>query len=105
MISKNYEVEFLAKIVNKLYSVETETDKGEDRQSIATKVKAAVAWCEQASPVTPPDNYGLSKMWEYLLFIKWDILRITGDQVLIPYFLSVRGFTIKSLHKQSINCF
>ncbi|MEB2309441.1 MAG: hypothetical protein OZ917_09085 [Candidatus Brocadiaceae bacterium] len=61
MISKNYEVEFLAKIVNKLYLVETKTNRGEDSQSIATKVKAAVAWCEQAPTVTPPDNYGLPK--------------------------------------------
>jgi type III restriction enzyme len=66
-ILRNYEVDFLVKTADKLYLVETKADKDIDSQNVAVKTRAAVSWCEQASVVSPPDEYNQPQAWEYLI--------------------------------------
>lgn len=66
-ILRNYEVDFVVKTNNKVYLVETKADRDIDSQNVAVKVKAAMAWCEQASTVSPPSDYKQPRPWEYVL--------------------------------------
>ena len=66
-ILRNYEVDFLVKTADKLYLVETKAAKDIDSQNVAVKTRAAVSWCEQASVVSPPDEYNQPQAWEYLI--------------------------------------
>src|SRR3990172_5635780 len=85
-ILRNYEVDFLVKTADRLYLVETKADRDIDSQNVAVKAKAAVAWCEQASTVSPPDRYSQPKMWEYLLLSEglFKNNRGLGFEALIP---------------------
>jgi len=66
-ILRNYEVDFIVKTENKIYLVETKADRDIDSPNVAVKVRAAVAWCEQASTVSPPSGYEQSLDWEYII--------------------------------------
>lgn len=66
-ILRNYEVDFIVKTNNKTYLVETKADRDIDSQNVAVKARAAMAWCEQASTVSPPSEYNQPQAWEYLL--------------------------------------
>ena len=66
-ILRNYEVDFIVKTQDKIYLVETKAEKDIDTQNVGVKARAAVAWCEQASTVSPPANYKQAQVWEYLL--------------------------------------
>lgn len=70
-ILRNYEVDFVVKTKDKMYLVETKADKDVTTPNVAVKVRAAMAWCEQASTVVPPAEYNQSKAWEYLLLSEW----------------------------------
>ncbi len=66
-ILRNYEIDFILKTDRKNYLVETKADKDLYRPDVAVKVRAAIAWCEQASTVQPPAEYNQSQEWEYLI--------------------------------------
>ena len=66
-IRRNYEVDFIVKTDDKMYLVETKADKDIYSSNVAVKARAAIAWCEQASQVIPPDEYNQPKDWEYLI--------------------------------------
>ncbi len=66
-ILRNYEVDFIVQTKDKMYLVETKADKDINTPNVAVKVRAAVAWCEQASTVIPPFEYNQPQDWEYLL--------------------------------------
>jgi type III restriction enzyme len=66
-ILRNYEVDFIVKTADRLYLVETKADKDIDSPNVAVKARAAVAWCEQASTLNPPEGLNQPKEWEYLL--------------------------------------
>ncbi len=66
-ILRNYEVDFVVKTKDKMYLVETKADKDIGSPNVAVKVRAAMAWCEQASTVTPPPGSKQPHAWEYLL--------------------------------------
>ncbi|MDI6752643.1 MAG: hypothetical protein QME07_07360 [bacterium] len=66
-IPRNYEVDFIVKTARKNYLVETKADKDLDSPNVAVKVKAAVAWCEQASTVLPAASFQQPQEWEYLI--------------------------------------
>ncbi len=66
-ILRNYEVDFIVKTKDKMYLVETKADKDIGSPNVAVKVRAAMAWCEQASTVFSPSDYSQPQMWEYLL--------------------------------------
>jgi len=66
-ILRNYEVDFIVKTKDKMYLVETKADKDIGSPNVAVKVRAAMAWCEQGSTITPPAEYKQPQMWEYLL--------------------------------------
>mgnify|MGYP000256370481 CR=1 FL=1 len=50
-----------------MYLLETKATKDIENPNVAVKARAAVAWCEQASMVSPPVEYNQPKAWEYLL--------------------------------------
>jgi len=64
-ILRNYEVDFIVKTTDKMYLVETKADKDIPNLNIAVKVRAATAWCEQASLVPSPEEMKQSQEWEY----------------------------------------
>ncbi len=66
-ILRNYEVDFIVKTDDKLYLVETKADRDIANPNVAVKAWAAVAWCEQASSLTPPKEFRQPNDWEYLL--------------------------------------
>jgi type III restriction enzyme len=66
-ILRNYEVDFIVKTKDKMYLVETKADKDISTPNVAVKVRAAAAWCEQASTVMPPSESNQPREWEYLL--------------------------------------
>ena len=66
-ILRNYEVDFIVRTKDKMYLVETKADKDIDSANVAVKVRAAMAWCEQASTVVPASEYNQPQEWEYLL--------------------------------------
>jgi type III restriction enzyme len=66
-ILRNYEVDFIVKTKDKMYLVETKADKDISTPNVAVKVRAAMAWCEQATTVNPPSEYNQPQTWEYLL--------------------------------------
>jgi type III restriction enzyme len=66
-ILRNYEVDFIVKTEGKMYLVETKADKDIGTANVAVKVRAAIAWCEQASTVIPAPEYNQPQGWEYLL--------------------------------------
>ncbi len=66
-ILRNYEVDFIVRTKDKMYLVETKSDKDIGSANVAVKVRAAIAWCEQASTVVPPSEYNQPQEWEYLL--------------------------------------
>jgi type III restriction enzyme len=66
-ILRNYEVDFVVKTKDKMYLVETKADKDVDSPNVAVKARAAMAWCDQASTVLPPQEYEQPQAWEYLL--------------------------------------
>ncbi len=66
-ILRNYEVDFIVKAQDKIYLVETKADKDIESANVAVKVRAAVAWCEQATTVPPLSDYQQAQEWEYLI--------------------------------------
>lgn len=66
-ILRNYEVDFIAKTKDRVYLVETKADRDLNMPNVMVKVRAATAWCEQASTVTPPPEFQQPKEWEYLI--------------------------------------
>lgn len=67
-ILRNYEVDFIVKTSDRLFLVETKADKDiKESLNVAVKARAAVAWCEQASTLNPPEGLNQPKEWEYLL--------------------------------------
>lgn len=66
-ILRNYEVDFIVKTAKKNYLVETKADKEIGSPNVAVKVRAAVAWCEQASTVLPSAEFQQPQKWEYLI--------------------------------------
>ncbi|MFZ3122868.1 MAG: DEAD/DEAH box helicase family protein [Thermodesulfovibrionales bacterium] len=66
-ILRNYEVDFIVKTTDKMYLVETKADKDISNLNVAVKVRAATAWCEQASLVPSPEEMKQSQEWEYLI--------------------------------------
>ncbi|OGV96344.1 MAG: hypothetical protein A2Z59_01860 [Nitrospinae bacterium RIFCSPLOWO2_02_39_17] len=66
-ILRNYEVDFIVKVPDRMYLVETKADKDIDNLNVAVKVQAASAWCEQASLVPPPEDTNQPQGWEYLI--------------------------------------
>lgn len=66
-ILRNYEVDFIVKTQDKMYLVETKADKDIPNPNVAVKVRAATAWCEQASLVPSPEEMKQSQEWEYLI--------------------------------------
>jgi type III restriction enzyme len=66
-ILRNYEVDFIVKTYKRMYLVETKADRDLDSQNLAVKIRAAMAWCEQASTVKPPSDFNQSQDWEYLI--------------------------------------
>ncbi|MFH1562552.1 MAG: DEAD/DEAH box helicase family protein [Nitrospirota bacterium] len=66
-ILRPYEVDFIVKTDRKNYLVETKADRDLDTPNVAVKIRAAVAWCEQASTVIPPAEFQQPNEWEYLI--------------------------------------
>ncbi|MEO0181800.1 MAG: hypothetical protein ABIM74_05905 [candidate division WOR-3 bacterium] len=66
-VLRNYEVDFIVKTNEKMYLVETKADRDLKRPEVAVKIRAAMAWCEQASTVKLPDNLHQPNEWEYLV--------------------------------------
>ncbi|MEW6358547.1 MAG: DEAD/DEAH box helicase family protein [Planctomycetota bacterium] len=66
-ILRHYEVDFIVKTADRNYLVETKADKDVNSPNVAVKVRAAMAWCEQASTVLPPPGVEQAQEWEYLL--------------------------------------
>jgi len=66
-ILRNYEVDFIVKTRDKMYLVETKADRDIGSPNVAVKTRAAMAWCEHASTVTPPPDFRQPQAWEYLL--------------------------------------
>lgn len=66
-IQRNYEVDFIVKTADKIYLVETKADKDLSTPNVAVKVRAAIAWCEQASTIPYPREFQQPQAWEYLI--------------------------------------
>ncbi|MFH0813755.1 MAG: hypothetical protein V2A69_13105, partial [Pseudomonadota bacterium] len=66
-IRRNYEVDFIVKTPDRFFLDETKADKDLTTPNVAVKVRAAIAWCEQASTVLPPQELQQPQEWEYLI--------------------------------------
>jgi len=91
-ILRNYEVDFIVKTPDRTFLVETKADKDLTTPNVAVKVRAAIAWCEQASTVSLPIELNQPQAWEYLilsetLFYKNQGL---GFDALIPFCQALR---------------
>ena len=85
-------MDFIVKTADKLYLVEAKADRDIDSRNVAVKAKAAAAWCEQASTVSPPDGYSQPQVWEYLLLSEglFKNNRGLGFDALIPFCQGLR---------------
>ncbi|MFH1860814.1 MAG: DEAD/DEAH box helicase family protein [bacterium] len=95
-ILRNYEVDFIVKTKDKMYLVETKADKDIRTPNVAVKVRAAIAWCEQASTVIPPYEYNQPQGWEYLLLSE-ELFKSNqglGFDALVPLCLGLRDRVI-----------
>lgn len=95
-ILRTYEIDFIIKTSDKMYLLETKATKDIDNPNVAVKARAAVAWCDQASTVSPPKKHNQPQCWEYLLlseslFRKNEVL---GFQALIPLSQALRDRVI-----------
>jgi len=66
-ILRTYEIDFIIKTPGKMYLLETKADKDINNPNISVKARAAVAWSDQASTVSPAQQYNQPQPWEYLL--------------------------------------
>ncbi len=91
-ILRNYEVDFIVKTAEKNYLVETKADRDLDSPNVAVKVRAATAWCEQASTVLPPPECKQPKEWEYLILSEglFKSNRGLGFDALVPLCRALR---------------
>jgi len=113
-ILRNYEVDFIVKTPDKNYLVETKADKDMNSPNVAVKARAALAWCEQASTVSPPDSeingdkeyinrprnrinetraeYKQSTEWEYLIISETLFFnnKGLGFNALVPFCRALR---------------
>ena len=85
-ILRNYEIDFIVKTAGKNYLVETKADRDIESPNVAVKVRAAIAWCEQASTVSPPEEFQQSQEWEYLILSEglFKDNRGLGFEALVP---------------------
>jgi len=66
-ILRTYEIDFIIRTSDKMYLLETKATKDIDTPNVAVKARAAVAWSDQASTVSPQKEYNQPQDWEYLL--------------------------------------
>jgi len=66
-ILRGYEIDFIVKTLDKMYLIETKADRDIYSPNVAVKARAAVAWCEQASTISPPKESAQPQHWEYIL--------------------------------------
>lgn len=66
-IQRKYEPDFLIKTSEKIYLLETKGDHLINQSDTALKAKAAVAWCQSASRVSPPEGINQPQAWEYII--------------------------------------
>lgn len=95
-ILRTYEIDFIVKTADKVYLVETKATKDIDNPNVAVKARAALAWCDQASTVSPPDPYSQPQAWEYLLLSE-SLLRRNeglGFQAFVPLCQALRDRVI-----------
>jgi len=91
-ITRNYEVDFIVKTAGKNYLVETKADRDINNPNVAVKVRAAQAWCEQASTVAPPEGLKQEQGWEYLIISEslFKDNRGLGFEALVPMCQALR---------------
>lgn len=95
-ILRTYEIDFIVKTSQKMYLVETKAAKDVNNPNVAVKARAAVAWCDQASTVSPPGQYNQTQGWEYLLLSE-DLFRKNeglGFDALVPLCQALRDKVI-----------
>jgi type III restriction enzyme len=66
-ILREYEVDFIIKTEDKIFLVETKSDKDLYEQTVLLKAKAAHSWCVSASRVSPMEEISQPENWEYLV--------------------------------------
>jgi type III restriction enzyme len=95
-ILRNYEIDFLIKTADKMYLLETKATKDIDNPNIAVKARAAVAWCDQASTVSPPSHFNQPQPWEYLFLSesRFEKNQGLGFQALTPLCQALRDRVI-----------
>ncbi|MEW6041134.1 MAG: hypothetical protein AB1633_06400 [Elusimicrobiota bacterium] len=73
-------------VFSQMYLVETKADKDIGSANVAVKVRAAMAWCKQASTVITLSEYNQPQDWEYLLLSEglFKSNQGLGFEVLIP---------------------
>lgn len=95
-ILRNYEVDFIVKTSEKNYLVETKADRDINSPNVAVKIRAAVAWCEQASTVFLSQKINQAQEWEYLI-ISESLFRNNerlGFEAFVPLCQSLRDIII-----------
>jgi len=101
-VLRNYEVDFIVKTAKKNFLVETKADKDLNSSNVAVKVRAAIAWCEQASTVSPPDEFQQSQDWEYLIISEglFNRNRGQGFDAMIPLCQGLRDKIIAQAQRK-----
>jgi type III restriction enzyme len=101
-ILRNYEVDFAVRTAEKNYLVETKADKDIESPNVAVKARAAVAWCEQASTVKPPQELSQPQEWEYLIISEGLFGRNRGlsFEALVPFCRALRDKIIAQAESQ-----
>jgi type III restriction enzyme len=66
-ILREYEVDFIIRSKDKIYLVETKSDKDLFEQTVLLKAKAAHSWCLSASRVSTVEDITKTQNWEYLV--------------------------------------
>jgi type III restriction enzyme len=95
-ILRNYEVDFIIKTRLKNFLLETKAEKDIDSANVAVKARAAIAWCEQASIVQPPENSNQPSEWEYLILSDntFHRNRGLGFEAILPFCRNTRDAII-----------
>ena len=101
-IRRPYEIDFVVKTAERNYLVETKADRDIDRPNVAVKAQAAVAWCDQASTVIPPEKFHQPKDWEYLIISEslYKANKGLSFEAMIPFCRGLRDKIIAQAESQ-----
>jgi len=102
-ILRPYEIDFLVKIKESMYLVETKSQWDLEKENVAVKALAANTWCKSATGTAQPSGVDQPSRWEYLLITDKAFEQNSGQsfEALVPTMRSIRDRTISARASQT----